>query len=149
MADPDLQIRERGPRHPDPEIMGGPVSRKKFFRPFGPQFGLKIRRGGGAVPIPWTRQWNSHTNYNTRHKSLKQTPFLSNQFGKNPEIYSSQSFSHWNVSSPSPMLGRAYFEALRPLWYPNQHWERGNGYSCFKILDEVTCTKRSRDQCFL
>ena len=46
MADPDLQIRER-PGHPDPEIGGDPVS-KFFFRPFRPQFGLKIRGGGGA-----------------------------------------------------------------------------------------------------
>ena len=29
-----------GPGHPDPEIRGGPVS-KKFFQPFRPQFGLK------------------------------------------------------------------------------------------------------------
>ena len=56
MANPDLQIRE-GPSHPDPEIMGrgggggggggGPRPQKKFFRPFGPQFGLTIKRGGG------------------------------------------------------------------------------------------------------
>ena len=38
--DPDLQIRGRG--HPDPEIRGR-RSQKNFFRPFGPQFGLKIR----------------------------------------------------------------------------------------------------------
>ena len=42
----------------------------------------------------------------------------------------------WNVPSPSPMLSHAYFEALRPLWYPNQHWERGNRHKCFKIFDE-------------
>ena len=54
MANPDLQIRE-GPSHPDPEIMGrgggggerGTCLQKKFFRPFGPQFGLTIKRGGG------------------------------------------------------------------------------------------------------
>ena len=34
----------------DPEIREGPVSQKIFFRPFGPQFGLKIRAGGGAGP---------------------------------------------------------------------------------------------------
>ena len=32
----------RGGGHPDPE-MGGRRSQKNFFRPFGPQFGLKIR----------------------------------------------------------------------------------------------------------
>ena len=41
MTDPDLQIRGE-PGHPGPEIRGGGVS-KNFFRPFGPQFGLKIR----------------------------------------------------------------------------------------------------------
>ena len=41
MTDPDLQIRgESG--HPGSEIRGG-GSQKTFFRPFGPQFGLKIR----------------------------------------------------------------------------------------------------------
>ena len=33
--------------HPDPEIIKGPIS-SKFFRPFGRQFCLKIRGGGGA-----------------------------------------------------------------------------------------------------
>ena len=51
MADPDLQIRER-PAHPDPEITGeGRGIKKNFFRPFGPQFGLKIR-GGAGPPRP-------------------------------------------------------------------------------------------------
>ena len=39
-----------GAGHPDPEIRGGAVS-KKFFWPFGPQFGLKIRVGR-AGPSP-------------------------------------------------------------------------------------------------
>ena len=46
MADPDIQIRGAG--HPDPEITGGGGGLKKVFRPFGPQFGLKIR---GNLPI--------------------------------------------------------------------------------------------------
>ena len=46
MADPDLQIRRGG--HPSPEKGGGSVS-KKIFRPFRPQFGLKIRES----PAPW------------------------------------------------------------------------------------------------
>ena len=41
MAETDLQIRGVGE--------GGAVSKKMFFRPFGPQFGLKIR---GAGPFP-------------------------------------------------------------------------------------------------
>ena len=38
-----------GAGHPDTEIRGGPQSQKNFFRPFGPQFGLKIR-GGARAP---------------------------------------------------------------------------------------------------
>ena len=41
MADPDLQIRGGG----DPEIREGDGPPPKFFRPSGPQFGLKIREG--------------------------------------------------------------------------------------------------------
>ena len=48
VADPDLQIKGGG-GHPDPEIRGGPGLQKNFFRPFGPQFGLKIR---GPDPSP-------------------------------------------------------------------------------------------------
>ena len=49
-ADPDLQIRGvgGGAGHPDPEMGGGGGSPKKYFQPFGPQFGLKIRE----VPRP-------------------------------------------------------------------------------------------------
>ena len=75
------------------------------------------------------------TSYNTRHKSLKQTLFLSN-FLETPEIYTSHCFSHWHVPSPFLMLSHAYFEALRPLWYPNQRWGRGKRHKCFKIFDE-------------
>ena len=46
MADPDLQIRGQGGGPPDPD----PGLQKVFFRPFGPQFGLKIRGGGGRAP---------------------------------------------------------------------------------------------------
>ena len=50
MADPDLQIRG-GPGHPDPEKMGGGGrSPKIIFRPFGPQFALKIRGRGPRAP---------------------------------------------------------------------------------------------------
>ena len=49
VADPGLQIRGwgggKGGRSSRP---GGTVSKKIFFRPFGPQFGLKI--GGGEAP---------------------------------------------------------------------------------------------------
>ena len=48
MANPDLQIRG-GPGHLDPEIEeAGKGARKIFVWPFGPQFGLKMERGGGG-----------------------------------------------------------------------------------------------------
>ena len=52
-VDPDLQIK-RGPGHPDRDIRsrggGGKAGLKKIFlRPFGHQFGLKIR--GGQAPL--------------------------------------------------------------------------------------------------
>ena len=52
LANPDLQIRGGG--HPDPEIKGGGGDRspKKFFPPFGRQFGLNIRVGGPALDPP-------------------------------------------------------------------------------------------------
>ena len=53
MADIHLEIRWRGGGgggHPDPEIRGGGL-KTIVFRPFGLQFGLKIRRGA-APPAP-------------------------------------------------------------------------------------------------
>ena len=46
----------RGGCHPDPEITGARIQ-KNFFRPFGPQFGLKIRGWGEGGPLPWIRHW--------------------------------------------------------------------------------------------
>ena len=59
VADQDLQTTVVGGRgegsegsdHPDPEMRGAAVS-KKFFRPFGPQFSLKIRGEQGARVPP-------------------------------------------------------------------------------------------------
>ena len=65
VADPDLQIRERwgggGGSHPDTEKRG--VVSKDIFRPFGPQFALKIRGGAGPPdPSPGsaTIVWSPH-----------------------------------------------------------------------------------------
>ena len=55
MAHPDLQAGEGGGgggsvggggSHLDPELRRGPGIKKKKFRLFGPQFGLKIEGGG-------------------------------------------------------------------------------------------------------
>ena len=50
----DKGWRGGGGGHPDPEISGGKI----FFRPIGPQFGLKLR-GGPRHPGPlrWIRHW--------------------------------------------------------------------------------------------
>ena len=48
MADPNPQIR-RGPGHPDPETRWRGGCLKFLFRAFGPQFGPKIREGGGGA----------------------------------------------------------------------------------------------------
>ena len=45
MADPDLQIGRPG--YLDSVITGGSAS-KKFFRPFGSHFGLRLGGGGGG-----------------------------------------------------------------------------------------------------
>ena len=54
VADPDLQISWGGG--------GGGDLKKKFFQPFGPQFGLKIRRVGRA---PWAPPPGSATDLAT------------------------------------------------------------------------------------
>ena len=53
VADPDLQIRGRGPGHPDPKIRvgggGGGGVKKNFFRPLKTAGGGGGGGGGGAV----------------------------------------------------------------------------------------------------
>ena len=53
MPVPDLEIRGGGWSSRPLDKGEGPVSKKTFFRPFGPQVGLKIRWGGGG-PGPRT-----------------------------------------------------------------------------------------------
>ena len=70
MADPDLQIRGRS--HPDPEIRGGSL-KKIFFRPFGPQFSLKIRwwgwgGGGTGPPSPSPGSTTAHIYHLSTHR---------------------------------------------------------------------------------
>ena len=57
MADPDLQIR------------GDARSQKNFFRPFGPQFGLKIMGEAGS-PGPYP---GSATGFNIRELTATST----------------------------------------------------------------------------
>ena len=51
MADPDLQIREGGGGHPDPEIRGGGAVSKKFFSLLRVSFWSK-NKGGRAPRAP-------------------------------------------------------------------------------------------------
>ena len=46
VTDPDLQVR-RGQSSRPRDKEGGSGLQNNFFHPFGPQFGLKIRGGGG------------------------------------------------------------------------------------------------------
>ena len=50
VADPDPQITEGGGGHAYPEIRGEAGLKKNVFQPFGPQFGLKLRRGPPLDP---------------------------------------------------------------------------------------------------
>ena len=76
VADQDLQTTRLGGGgndHPDPEMRGTPVS-KKFFRPFGPQFGLKIKGGSrGPGSLPWIRQWLRSFPYESEQMSAGQS----------------------------------------------------------------------------
>ena len=98
---------------------------KLSFLPFS-NFPLPYSESCLLATILVTNRWNRHC--------------FSRIFRKNHEIYTSYCFPPWNVPSPSPMLSHAYFESLRPLRYPNQHWGRGNRHKCFKIFDEY-CSK--------
>ena len=75
MPDPDTEMREGGEGAlgglPDPLIRGGGGGGfpKKLFRPFGPQFGLTIWRGGRAGTLPWIRPGV------TKNPSLDSLPF--------------------------------------------------------------------------
>ena len=53
--------------HPDPEIRGKPGFKKFFFRPYGPQFGLKLRGKGDGSPglLPWICHWKHEVAQNT------------------------------------------------------------------------------------
>ena len=60
-----------GGDHPDPEIRGGGRLLKKFFRPFGPQFGLKIRGcpgPSGSSPRQSLRCFNFSTALNREER---------------------------------------------------------------------------------
>ena len=59
--------------NPDIEIREGPGLSQKCFRPFGPQFGPKIRGGGGAAPPPHPRIRHGLQAFQNLKKVLEQT----------------------------------------------------------------------------
>ena len=54
-TNPNIPVLSAGSRLWDKGVGGW--SPKKFFPPFRPQFGLKIREAGLPGPSPWMRQW--------------------------------------------------------------------------------------------
>ena len=50
MLDPDLELREGRPGHPDPYIRRGGLVSKTFFGPSG--FSLVLKKGGPPPPPP-------------------------------------------------------------------------------------------------
>ena len=73
VPDPDLEIRGRGGGHPDPQKKEGGGLQNDFFRPFGPQFGLKIR---GLRGLPSMRHCDQHCYSLFRIRAFS-IPFLS------------------------------------------------------------------------
>ena len=73
MPHPDLEIRG-GDSHPEPLIRGGGLQ-KKFFRPFGPQFGLKIGGDQGPLgPSPGSAtRWSSCVQCTTLNRTMEST----------------------------------------------------------------------------
>ena len=72
---PDLDLEIRGGSHPEPLIRGGGGLQKKFFWPFGPQFGLKI--GGDPAPLGpspgSTTRWSSCVQCTTLNRTMEST----------------------------------------------------------------------------
>ena len=134
VADTDLQIRGSN-GHPDPEIRGrGGRSQKKVFRPFGPQFGLQIRRTKPPGPLPWICHWflNAyHAFYNPGQSSLdismcfvisRHTTIISNGNKVPPTPSNLCSKLFWSKSS------RVHF------WcYRKQHWNRVGEKRAFNL----------------
>ena len=73
--------------------------------------------------------------YNTRHKSLKQEPFVLN-FLQISYIYASHLCFHSNVPLSFPNVEPSVFWSTEMTANPNQHWGRGKSHKCFKICDE-------------
>ena len=79
VADQDLQTTGVGRGvgggcdHPDPEMRGVALSQKIFFRPLGPQFGLKTRGERGPWSLPWIRNWLRSFPYESDQMSTGQS----------------------------------------------------------------------------
>ena len=80
--------------------------------------------------------------YNTRHKSLKQKPFVLN-FLPISYIHSSHLCSHSNVPLSFPNVEPRVFWSTEMTAIPNQHWGGGKSHKCFKICDEYCSSQNS------
>ena len=76
VADLDLQIRGggRGAGHPDPEIRGGPVSKKIFFSVLRASVWSKNKGGPGPAPapLPWIRHCSKHSRVAVSERLLRE-----------------------------------------------------------------------------
>ena len=73
--------------------------------------------------------------YNTRHKSLKQTPFLSNFLEKSWDFYFTL-FSPPKCAFSLPNVEPRVFWSTETTVIPKSTLGRGNRHKCFKIFDE-------------
>ena len=81
-------------------------------------------------------------NYNTRHKSLKQEPFVLN-FLQISYIHSSHLCSHSNVPLSFPNVEPSVFWSIEMTANPNQHWGGKNHTRVSRFVTRIigSCDK--------
>ena len=105
-----------GNDHPDREMRGAAVS-KKFFRPFGPQFGLKIRGAGAGGPGTSPRSANGgpfHTR--TDQMSAGQSK---NEMSSQSKLQVNERGGWGGMQQPSTYLKPTSFPGPLPLQFFN------------------------------
>ena len=83
--------------------------------------------------------------YNTRHKSLKQQPFVLN-FLQISYIHSSHLCSHSNVPLSFPNVEPSAFWSTEMTANPNQHWRGENHPSVSRFVTRIV-GPREPDNC--
>ena len=82
-------------------------------------------------------------NYNTRHKSLRQEPFVLN-FLQISYIHSSHLCSHSNVPLSFPNVELRIFWSTERTANPNQHWGGENHTSVSRFVTKIVGTRVTR-----